>query len=205
MPAKVIVFKGRNYVRDETNGYYRNNATRKGLHVATWEHHNGPVPKGHEVHHVDHDKNNNQIGNLECLSAGEHKIRHWLEDDGTKLRAVRANIAKATEAARAWHATEAGREWHRQHAQQHGFGKTTGVLKQCEHCGADYVDSSAGQRGRHCTKACKAAARRASGVDNTTTTCKSCGDLFTHDKNQPRDFCCRSCAQRARHRTGNSV
>jgi hypothetical protein len=34
------------------------------------------IPKGHSVHHIDHNKLNNSIDNLEVLSWQEHMKRH---------------------------------------------------------------------------------------------------------------------------------
>lgn len=45
-------------------------------HDMVWEENNGPIPEGYQVHHVDEDKTNNGIGNLELLTALEHKRLH---------------------------------------------------------------------------------------------------------------------------------
>lgn len=42
-----------------------------------WSRANGrPVPRGHQVHHIDGDTNNNSIENLELLTALEHQRLH---------------------------------------------------------------------------------------------------------------------------------
>ena len=51
-------------------------------HVAVWEAANGPVPAGHDVHHRDHDKLNNALGNLQLVTKLEHKRIH----SGCELR-----------------------------------------------------------------------------------------------------------------------
>jgi hypothetical protein len=54
-------------------------------HVYVWEQHHGrPVPPGHDVHHKDHDKLNNDIDNLQLVTKVEHKRIHGgceLRDD----------------------------------------------------------------------------------------------------------------------------
>ena len=45
-------------------------------HILTWQWHNGDVPKGHQIHHIDENKNNNDISNLECLENRIHLHRH---------------------------------------------------------------------------------------------------------------------------------
>ena len=43
-------------------------------HVYVWEQHNGrDVPPGHDIHHRDGDKLNNDIGNLQLVTKLEHK------------------------------------------------------------------------------------------------------------------------------------
>lgn len=54
-------------------GYY--GATvgdRKLMHRYVWEKHNGPIPEGYEVHHIDHDRSNNDISNLEIYTKSDH-------------------------------------------------------------------------------------------------------------------------------------
>jgi hypothetical protein len=73
----IVEFNGRKY---GWNGrYYCRLWQQSGpssLHRAIWEHHNGPIPAGHHVHHRDHDRRNNDIANLELLPAGKHSRLH---------------------------------------------------------------------------------------------------------------------------------
>jgi len=51
-------------------------------HVMVWESVHGKVPDKHQVHHIDHDKLNNDISNLELLDWLTHKRKH----SGCELR-----------------------------------------------------------------------------------------------------------------------
>ena len=59
------------YIRIKVNG--RNTLE----HVHVWEQHHGrPVPAGHDLHHRDFDKLNNDISNLQLVTKLEHKRIH---------------------------------------------------------------------------------------------------------------------------------
>ena len=45
-------------------------------HVVEWERHNGPVPPGWQVHHVNEDKQDNRIENLTLVDPTTHKRIH---------------------------------------------------------------------------------------------------------------------------------
>ena len=46
-----------------------------------WEEANGPIPDGHEIHHIDGDRSNNALSNLACLSLQEHYDVHYSQGD----------------------------------------------------------------------------------------------------------------------------
>lgn len=55
------------------SGYYSLTYGKRTLmHRYVWEHFNGQIPEGYDIHHKDEDKTNNDISNLECLPKSEH-------------------------------------------------------------------------------------------------------------------------------------
>ena len=55
------------------NGYYgRTDGDRGLMHRYVWDFHRGQIPKGYDVHHLDHDRTNNRIENLELHTKSEH-------------------------------------------------------------------------------------------------------------------------------------
>ena len=98
-----IEFNGITYYRlGGPGGFYKNNG--KFLHRKVWEFFKGPIPKGFHIHHIDHDRDNNDISNLDCISAREHNSYH------SKLRMEGKGFPKeALAAAAKWHATPEGR------------------------------------------------------------------------------------------------
>lgn len=67
------------YDWDGEHWYYNKKAryyySRDGLllHRAVWARAHGPLPAGHEVHHRDRDRSNNQLTNLELLTVSAHR------------------------------------------------------------------------------------------------------------------------------------
>lgn len=72
-PTKV--HEGRSYYLSD-DGHWRRHTS---LHRDVWEAHFGLIPDGYAIHHKDHDKENNDISNLELLTPSEHQRRHHAE------------------------------------------------------------------------------------------------------------------------------
>lgn len=54
-------------------------------HDVEWERHNGPIPEGFEIHHRNHQKQDNSIENLELVDDITHKrldSPHYRRDPG---------------------------------------------------------------------------------------------------------------------------
>lgn len=45
-------------------------------HRLVWEEHNGEIPEGMMIHHIDENKKNNNIDNLQCITYKEHNNIH---------------------------------------------------------------------------------------------------------------------------------
>ena len=76
-----------------------NSSYQKGEHRLIWEAHNGSIPRGHVIHHVDFDASNNAIENLSCMSKAEHDALHaeHMLGDGNPIHAILANPVRAAE------------------------------------------------------------------------------------------------------------
>lgn len=60
------------------DGYYQNKH-RGLLHRFMWEQERAPIPDGMQVHHKNHDKRDNRIGNFVLVSAADHWAKHGPE------------------------------------------------------------------------------------------------------------------------------
>ena len=65
-------FNGETYLLDKTGHHRRLNY----LHRIIWNYCYGEIPHGSEIHHVDNNSLNNDVSNLQILTATEHKKLH---------------------------------------------------------------------------------------------------------------------------------
>ena len=82
---KYVKFDDLIFTRDNATGYYLNSSIGERLHRYVWQYHNGTIPPKHEIHHIDHNKNNNDISNLQCLHRTEHRRLHALNSQNYQI------------------------------------------------------------------------------------------------------------------------
>lgn len=176
-------------------GYYYQ---RKGkrLHRAVWEHHNGPIPKGYHVHHMDGDRSNNSIENLTLLEGHEHLSEHMSAPE--RVEHSKKLIEFARVAASKWHGSDAGRAWHAEHGKE--YWKNAPMLTYtCTNCGKEYQTRNVSHSGNHfCGNNCRAAYRRKTGADNVERTCQVCGKPFVVNKYSRVKTCSGECGVKLR-------
>ena len=204
MEDKYQYFNGYKFTRDEHTGYYLSSKRiyssldhkekRRRLHRCVWEFYNGAIPSGYEVHHIDGDKSNNDISNLQLLSNAEHMKLHGATLTEEEREWRRQNLAKtARPKASEWHKSEEGRKWHKQHYEQmkDKFHTTYTVI--CANCGKEFQGT---KDSKYCCNACKSAYRRKSGVDNIEKICIICGNTFITDKYSGVETCSKACTSK---------
>ena len=164
-----VVFNGRTYRRypESDNPAHRRYFARAGhrLHRDVWVHHNGPIPEGMHVHHIDGDTGNNNISNLACITKDEHWDEHRAEQSKRSSTPEQiALLARIRPSAAAWHRSPEGIEWHKQHAKA-SLAKTWGKPKvwvekpfQCAWCGSEGLRKS--DRRMYCCPTCQNAESR---------------------------------------------
>mgnify|MGYP003294393628 CR=1 FL=1 len=136
--------------------YYQRKGKR--LHRTVWEHHNGEIPKGYHVHHVDEDRSNNQIENLVLLVGSDHNRKHMSKHE--VVEKSRESIQKAIEKAPEWHRSSDGYEWHSKHAKEYWENAPLRTYT-CDYCGKEFQSRAVRYTGNHfCHNNCKAAFRR---------------------------------------------
>lgn len=187
----VACFDGRAFRRDKKTGYFLNSTIHKRLHVYVWEHYNGRVPKGYHVHHIDKDKNNNEIENLQLLTSTEHNRLHASQWTDERREWARGNLLEnAVPASKEWHKSEEGKEWHSKHGKE-AYKNRTEKEYICTCCGKPFKTKNRYGKGQNtfCCNACKSAYRRKMGFDNVTKICTKCGGDYVENKYSKTTLC----------------
>lgn len=193
MSDKFLYFDGKRFTKDEKSGYYLNSTMRIRMHRYVWEYYNGKIPEGFEIHHIDRDKSNNEISNLEMLSKAEHKAEHVSNSRKLGLLNVESgHLDEIRILASKWHQSEKGRKWHKRHYEHTKEKLHTKEEFVCDNCGKTYIKEKTGNN-RFCSNKCKAAWRRKSGVDDIERQCEVCGKIFTVNKYSKIRTCSREC------------
>lgn len=171
------------------------NGKPKRLHVYIWEKECGEIPKGHHIHHIDHDKTNNNLSNLKLLNYSDHAKEHL------DTEACRKSIEIARQYAIDWHKSEKSSDFHKQHYQKYASKIWfEPVTKKCEYCGKEYETvHSKFNSSKYCSNNCKSAVRRKSGIDNIIVKCLNCGKEFSTNKYNVKKYCSKDCRAKYHH------
>lgn len=203
MDVKVISktqqeFKGETYYL--CGFYFQRNGVR--LHREVYKHHCGEIPEGYHVHHVDGNRSNNDISNLELREACEHSADHANRPE--HIAYGRMHIERIRPLASKWHGSEEGKAWHRKHGEE-TFRARTESAHVCSLCGKSFKTKRlyGANENKFCSNACKAEFRRRSGVDDEERICACCGKTFSINKYAKTMTCSRTCAQKLRFSNEN--
>jgi hypothetical protein len=182
---------GRKFYLDKDFGYWiSTDYPRIRAHRWVWMNHYGEIPEGHHIHHIDENKSNNEISNLQLLLGSEHLSLHITEEKKEKLRVWADSIRPMT---KEWHASKEGREWHKIHAKNHSFGKWDLSKYTCKHCNSEY-ESRKKSRTSFCSNSCKSAWRRNQGFDDEGRRCERCDKIFLVNRYAKTRFCSKYCS-----------
>ena len=153
-------FNGIKFYKRADNAYWYSctpvNGKRVYMHRYVWEYYNKPIPKDYAIHHIDLNRDNNDISNLQYLPKKEHAKLHanLNKQNEETVKKWHGNLEKAQEKAKEWHKSEEGRKWHKEHAKKFNFGHLDYGTETCLMCGKVYKVKRAKQK--FCCAACKA-------------------------------------------------
>ena len=178
--------------------YFQKDGQR--LHRAVWSAAHGPVADGNDVHHVNDNRSDNRLANLESWGRGVHRAMHGHQ---SALLAP-GNIYKAIAVAPAWHRSEVGLAWHRAHGDRLVGRTRQRASAVCIQCSVVFEASDIGTA-RYCSRACCAKRRRESGIDKVARLCPACGGSFLVSRFSNQKSCSRRCSESVKRRARSEV
>lgn len=130
---------------------------RKGkrLHREVWRYHNGDIPNGYHIHHIDANKHHNDISNLSLTIGKEHIRQHMSNPKRVKQSMKTIEIAR--ESARKWHGSAEGLAYHSALGKEN-YKKRTLHTYTCDFCGKEFQTKHIYGNGQNhfCHPNCKA-------------------------------------------------
>lgn len=187
---------GYKFRKDKKTGYWLCTTLGKRLHRYVYEQYYGEIPKGYQVHHIDENKDNNDISNLKLMTISEHMKLHMAKRDKNKLR---ENLNKnARPKAIEWHKSKEGREWHKEQYSKYADKFHKKYNYTCKQCGKRFETININSK--FCSNKCKSKWRRDNHIDDEERICVICGKIFKTNKYEKTITCSRKCASELRRR-----
>ncbi len=138
--------------RKHLQRYYSRSGGRGFLHRDVWAFHNGAIPKGWVVHHIDEDHLNNDVANLECMPREKHaNHRHAKQQAHSTSPEQLEHLARIRGQAALWHSSPEGIAWHKQNGKD-AWNNRKAVNLVCKHCGAAFESLMADAQ--FCSRSC---------------------------------------------------
>ncbi len=164
-----------------TGGYFTLGKNTR-LHRVIWESVHGSIPENHDIHHIDGNKLNNSIENLECISHSSHMSLHLKKCD-KRFK---------------WHKTEEGRKFLGEKSKKLWKLRVIHTIK-CTQCSNEFQAKQI-DRAKYCSNKCEQSARRARGDDLIDRQCFICNKTFKVNKYYKTLTCGYICGSKYRTR-----
>jgi hypothetical protein len=118
----------------------------KLAHRWVWENHNGDIPSDMDIHHIDGNKDNNEIENLKMLSRSDHRKEHWVDSNLRYICEAQLNSVRPID----WLKSDEGKKAVSEKGKEVWKNRKTHLIK-CEHCGCE---KEYRRWARFCSKKC---------------------------------------------------
>lgn len=152
--TNLAICDGFKFRKDKKTGYWLCSTNHKRLHVYIYEKYYGDIPKGYEIHHKDHNKDNNNIENLMLVSRKEHIEIHKKEQSKETKEKKRLNLKlNARPKASEWHKLNEGRNWHKEHYEKMKDKLHKHYIFNCLQCGVEFESTQI--KSKYCSNKCK--------------------------------------------------
>lgn len=214
LKSKQIEYDGYTFTKDNKTGYYLSakpiyNNKRIMLHRYIWIKYNGEIQEDLVVHHIDGDKENNDISNFALMSNYEHSKMHGDETADERREAMLKRLStktfkKAKVKQTLWRESEEGKRFYVEQAKrikESGIYDRTETLI-CQYCGKEFKTTKlCADKTKFCSGKCADKARSESGIDDIERECVICGTKFIINKRKVRQTCSEQCKFILRNRT----
>ena len=129
------------------------------LHRMVWTCYNGEIPDGYDIHHIDFDKNNNDISNLVALPKSIHQSLH-ARKNGLKTRKNRGKFV-CVNCGRVYEADDNGQNLYCSKKCLENYKKNVlyAEIRVCVHCGKEFSAYKYGHQ-KFCCHECSTEYRR---------------------------------------------
>lgn len=161
-------------------------------HRWVWINTNGPIPPNMDIHHIDENKGNNEIGNLQCVSRSDHLKIHF--KNPVKRAYQIDHLTKIRTKAHDWLRSKEGRRIQSE-ASKKGWKKRNPSIKSCIICSKEYETFQ--PKSKFCSQKCDKKWRRKMGCYNVESNCPHCGRIFFKDKFTKKVYCSISCGAKS--------
>jgi hypothetical protein len=183
---------GKKFYKDIKTGYWISTTSpRIRAHQWVWLNYHKLIPKGYHIHHLNNDKSDNNIENLELIRASRH-MSHHMQDPKRKLKA-KEMADKYRHLTKEWHASPEGIKWHRAHGLLSWITRNP-IQITCKMCSKETQTKTYHQE--FCSNACKSKWRRANKIDDIDKTCPACQKQYRTSKYSRSKTCGRACGKK---------
>jgi len=201
-----VIYDGLKWTKNK-RGYYQAGFKgfngKKWLHQYIYEKEKGVILKGYHVHHIDKNKDNNDISNLELLSSSEHSRKHsHFKDNPESYKRQIEHLEKIRPKEVYKWSQEPDLEKREKHRAAHiaAMALIEPVKYICLNCDKEFMNMPNGIH-RFCSNLCKSAYRRKHGIDNEQRICINCNKSFAANRYKKTITCSRHCQNVIRART----
>ena len=165
-------------------------STRNSIHRAVWMYYHGAIPEGdYVIHHIDFDKGNNDISNLQLVTKSEHQHIHKPNGKPKEKEFI------CDECGKKYIAFDCGQVSHFCSKSCRDKNKNKRITKVliCPQCGKEF-ETRRFNKTRFCSRECAQIYNHALAVENKT--CPVCGKIFECYKYRNQECCSAECGNK---------